>query len=182
MKTLNIFRKVFFVIGAALVAVAAVLHGVISDSAMTAVAVATGVSVVCVTVLALILGLVLDFSKNEVAHKVGIGLHVSAVVILVTYALAWFMVLPGNENNPGGWIECFVIFGGAALYGFGWFMTLLMHASRRYDGVACGCKAIQPEEDAHIAAIMKWKKLYNEGIITEREFIDKRNEILGLRK
>jgi len=181
MKTLNIFRKVFFVVGAAVLAVSAVLHGVVSDTSMTAVAVATGVSVVCVSVLALILGLVLDFSKNEVAHKVGIGLHVSAVVVLVTYALAWFMVLPGNENNPGGFIECFVIFGGAAVYGFGWFMTLLMHAAGRCECGACG-KTIQPEEDAHIAAIMKWKKLYNEGIITEREFIDKRNEILGLRK
>lgn len=183
MKTLNVFRKVFFAVGAALVGAGAVVHGVISDSAMAASAVAAGFSAIFVGVLCVVLGLVLDTAKGETAHKVGVGLHVSGIVILVTYALVWFMVLPGAENDPAGYIECFVILGGAAVYGFGWFMTLLMHAARKYECGACGAsKAIQPEEDAHIAAIMKWKKLYNEGIITEREFIDKRNEILGLRK
>lgn len=183
MKTLNIFRKVFFAVGAVLVAAAAVMHGVLSDTAMAEAAVITGFSAIFVGVITLVVGLVLDSAKSEVAHKVGVGMHVAGMVILVTYALAWFMIIPGVENSPAGYIECFVILGGAALYGLGWFMALLMHACRKYECGECGAqRAIQPEEDAHIAAIMKWKKLYNEGIITEREFIDKRNEILGLRK
>lgn len=182
MKTLNIFRKVFFVVGAAAVAVAAVLQAAMGDLTMATLTVSTGLSVLFVGVLLLILGLVLDSSKNEVAHKIGVGLHVAGIVMLVVYAIAWFISLP-DPNKPAGYMDCIVILVGAVVYGLGWFMTLLMHASRRYECGACGAaKAIQPEEDAHIAAIMKWKKLYNEGIITEREFIDKRNEILGLRK
>ena len=47
---------------------------------------------------------------------------------------------------------------------------------------AC-CKCCKEEEgDAQVEKIMKWKDFYNEGIITEREFIQKRNEILGLHK
>ena len=45
---------------------------------------------------------------------------------------------------------------------------------------ACCCK--EEEGDAQVEKIMKWKDFYNEGIITEREFIQKRNEILGLHK
>ena len=46
------------------------------------------------------------------------------------------------------------------------------------------CKSCCKEEegDAQVEKIMKWKDFYNEGIITEREFIQKRNEILGLHK
>ena len=45
------------------------------------------------------------------------------------------------------------------------------------------CKCCKEEEgDAQVEKIMKWKDFYNEGIITEREFIQKRNEILGLHK
>jgi len=50
---------------------------------------------------------------------------------------------------------------------------------RRKDGCKC-CK--EEEGDAQVEKIMKWKDFYNEGIITEREFIQKRNEILGLHK
>ena len=48
----------------------------------------------------------------------------------------------------------------------------------------CCCCEEQPEPvsdlDAQVEEVMKWKNLYVEGIITEREFIDKRNEILRL--
>lgn len=45
------------------------------------------------------------------------------------------------------------------------------------------CECCKEEEgDAQVEKIMKWKDFYNEGIITEREFIQKRNEILGLHK
>lgn len=46
----------------------------------------------------------------------------------------------------------------------------------------CSCKCEEGSTDAQVEKIMKWKDLYNEGIITEREFIQKRNEILGLHK
>lgn len=184
MKTLNIFRKVFFVVGAVLMVAGVVGCAVLATNAIEgAAAIASGVSVVFLGTILLVLGLLLDSSKSEVAHKVGIGLHVAAVVMFATYALFLFIGPAVEGYEVIGDIECILLIAGGAVYGLGWFMTLLMHASRRYECGACGAsKAIQPEEDAHIAAIMKWKKLYNEGIITEREFIDKRNEILGLRK
>lgn len=48
------------------------------------------------------------------------------------------------------------------------------------EGKCACCK--EEEGDAQVEKIMKWKDFYNEGIITEREFIQKRNEILGLHK
>ena len=47
----------------------------------------------------------------------------------------------------------------------------------------CECKCEEKSDlDAQVDEVMKWKNLYVEGIITEREFIDKRNEILRLSK
>lgn len=49
----------------------------------------------------------------------------------------------------------------------------------------CNCECEKEEKsdlDAQVEEVMKWKNLYVEGIITEREFIDKRNEILRLSK
>ena len=46
----------------------------------------------------------------------------------------------------------------------------------------CECEKPVSDLDAQVEEVMKWKNLYVEGIITEREFIDKRNEILRLSK
>ena len=54
----------------------------------------------------------------------------------------------------------------------------------REEECECCCCEEQAEPasdlDAQVEEVMKWKNLYVEGIITEREFIDKRNEILRL--
>ena len=62
--------------------------------------------------------------------------------------------------------------------------------ARKAEAKECECccceeyQEPQPEPvsdlDAQVEEVMKWKNLYVEGIITEREFIDKRNEILRL--
>jgi len=46
----------------------------------------------------------------------------------------------------------------------------------------CCCKDAEAAEDVVIERIMKWKRLYDEGIITDREFVEKRNEILGIER
>ena len=46
----------------------------------------------------------------------------------------------------------------------------------------CECEKEESDLDRQVEEVMKWKNLYVEGIITEREFIDKRNEILRLSK
>lgn len=58
-------------------------------------------------------------------------------------------------------------------------------AKRRKEACCCcrkECEAPASDLDEQVEEIMKWKNLYVEGIITEREFIDKRNEILRLSK
>ncbi len=46
----------------------------------------------------------------------------------------------------------------------------------------CCCEEPVSDLDNQVEEVMKWKNLYVEGIITEREFIDKRNEILRIAK
>lgn len=46
----------------------------------------------------------------------------------------------------------------------------------------CCCEEPVSDLDEQVEEVMKWKNLYVEGIITEREFIDKRNEILRIAK
>ena len=46
----------------------------------------------------------------------------------------------------------------------------------------CCCEEPVSDLDVQVEEVMKWKNLYVEGIITEREFIDKRNEILRIAK
>jgi len=68
--------------------------------------------------------------------------------------------------------------------GFFWMLEHIfkkVQVIRGRDAKKCEC-CKEEEGDAQVEKIMKWKDFYNEGIITEREFIQKRNEILGLHK
>ena len=82
-----------------------------------------------------------------------------------------------------------------ALIGLGIFHFALSHIFREaYARVSknvaeeevceCCCCKEEPASDldAQVEEVMRWKNLYVEGIITEREFIDKRNEILRISK
>lgn len=67
---------------------------------------------------------------------------------------------------------------------FFWFLEHLfkkIQVIKAKEFKKCECHK-EEEGDAQVEKIMKWKDFYNEGIITEREFIQKRNEILGLHK
>lgn len=66
-----------------------------------------------------------------------------------------------------------------------WALEHIFKEVQKIRGNDKACKCCKCEEgstDVQVEKIMKWKDLYNEGIITEREFIQKRNEILGLHK
>ena len=67
--------------------------------------------------------------------------------------------------------------------GFFWALEHIFKKVQVIKGREGKCACCKEEEgDAQVEKIMKWKDFYNEGIITEREFIQKRNEILGLHK
>lgn len=183
--------RILFVLAIVFCALSLVLQGLLgmlffASVESIALAFFSSLSVFAVGVFLLIVGYALDCAKNDSVHRLGIGLHVAGMALLTglgVYLLLQPVLLTAVDGNTVDLsADSLLILVGAVLYAIAWFLVLLVHVARRgcEDG---GCKeALQPEEDVHVAAIMKWKKLYNEGIITEREFIDKRNEILGLRK
>ena len=66
--------------------------------------------------------------------------------------------------------------------GFFWMLEHIFKKVQVIKARGCKCESQECAGDAQVEKIMKWKDFYNEGIITEREFIQKRNEILGLHK
>lgn len=56
---------------------------------------------------------------------------------------------------------------------------LVKHNKEKKGCCSCGCE-VKSDLDSQVAEVLKWKNLYVEGVITEREFIDKRNEILRI--
>lgn len=59
---------------------------------------------------------------------------------------------------------------------------LVKHNKEKKCHCGCECGEVKSDLDAQVAEVLKWKNLYVEGVITEREFIDKRNEILRISK
>ena len=181
--------KVLFVLAIVFASLAVVLEGVfwmlgLSSTGTVVYALTSGLSVAFVGLLLLIVGWSLDNAKSDSLHRLGIGFHVTGFAILTAAAIVFIFAdepLLTALMIDGSFIDSILILVGLVLYAVAWFLILLCHVARR-GCPECKGEALKPEEDVHVAAIMKWKKLYNEGIITEREFIDKRNEILGLRK
>ena len=141
---------------------------------------------------------------ERIFHYVKIWLFVLAVVLLAysVFSLAAFgaecaLVAAGEQDAPDwealGVDDVYGVF--AAALGFASLPLLLIvgaglfwaleHIFKKVQVIRGkdACKCCKEEEgDAQVEKIMKWKDFYNEGIITEREFIQKRNEILGLHK
>lgn len=74
----------------------------------------------------------------------------------------------------------FLVIGSIVMWALEHIFKMVQVIRKRDAAKCCSCK--EEEGDAQVEKIMKWKDFYNEGIITEREFIQKRNEILGLHK
>ena len=143
---------------------------------------------------------------ERIFHYVKIWLFILAVVVIALglFSSSALIVFDGEAIDYTGVEEAVelsgadavayawtVFAGGLAafslylLVGAGLFWALehifkKVQVIRSRDCKACCCK--EEEGDAQVEKIMKWKDFYNEGIITEREFIQKRNEILGLHK
>lgn len=73
---------------------------------------------------------------------------------------------------------------GVLHYAFAHIFAMAYKNARKHACEKCECceKAPASDLDAQVEEVMRWKNLYVEGIITEREFIDKRNEILRIAK
>lgn len=137
---------------------------------------------------------------ERIFHYVKIWLFILAVVI-IAYSLFGIASVTALVDDSGAiaWdaeagfgsaddvILALVGFASLPLFllvgaGFFWMLEHIFKKVQVIRGRDCKPCCKEEEGDAQVEKIMKWKDFYNEGIITEREFIQKRNEILGLHK
>ncbi|MDY6275897.1 MAG: SHOCT domain-containing protein [Bacilli bacterium] len=139
---------------------------------------------------------------ERIFHYVRIWLFIFAVLYLAfaMFGLAGVVYFDGESyvidaevagvaaDEAGAYVLTTVIAAGALSFYMvagSVFFWMLEHIFKKIQVIRGkdACKCCKEEEgDAQVEKIMKWKDFYNEGIITEREFIQKRNEILGLHK
>ena len=124
---------------------------------------------------------------HRVCHYIALWLFVVAGVNLVlALTLSWIPFAGG------------VFVAWCAWWGLGWVLvavcflvkSILFRQIRDKVARKCSCRecccckeekaVVHSDLDAQVEEVLKWKNLYVEGIITEREFIDKRNEILRI--
>ena len=167
-KFLSYAEKALLIIAAALVMLAFVLSPLVDEPYGFKGLLTSSVtfSVLGAFWILLAVGLGSAAYLNPKFHKVGIW------VTLVTYVTVLAISLvPMTGTNVG--ISCIVALIGAIVY----FVCLLLNA--------IGClipKTCSPDNDPRIQAVLKWKELADQGIISKEEFEEKRCAILGIKK
>lgn len=161
MKVFNVIKKIILILSFVLLGVCFVLAGITLNS--TDAAISTGLLMFVVPAF---VGFFLFGSENKIANKIGMGLTTAAMLIELFFALTSL----GNSTAA--------IFGlfSVVLYAIYFIVVFVGY-------LAMGDKADNdPEKDPRITKILGWKKLKEEGIISEEEFEEKRVAILGLKK
>ncbi len=167
MKALKIARIILLAVAATLVGVSFIL-GKDGNGALMVVMNTTNFYLIGAGIgfgLA-VAGSILLFSKNKIALALGIGFTVS--FYLATLSLLFV---------SGATILVLLAPIGSIVYAVSWALELIRVAvahTRRDD--------LDPTSDPKIEAIIKWRNLLDKKIITEEEFMEKRNAILGFEK
>ena len=161
MKVFNVIKKIILILSFVLLGVCFVLAGITLDSRDAAIS--TGLLMFVVPAF---IGFFLFGSENKIANKIGMGLTTAAMLI------EFFFALTNLDYSTAAIIGlCSVV-----LYAIYFIVVFVGH-------LAMGDKADNdPEKDPRITKILGWKKLKEEGIISEEEFEEKRVAILGLKK
>ena len=163
MRALRITRKVLVIVACCLFGVAFVLPAFVESDGLFAALFSShlGAGIAIVMVVA---GSILLFSKNAIARAFAIAFTVSV------YAFALLGFLAGGEG-----LVYLVAFIAAIVYLVSWLFALIVYAvgHAKHDDS-------DPNSDARIEAILKWRNLLDKKIITEEEFMEKRNHILGI--
>ena len=161
MKIFNVIKKTILILSCVLLGVCFVLAGITLDPNDTAIS--TGLLMFVVPAF---IGFFLFGSENKIANRIGMGLTTAAMLIQLFFALTKL------ENSTAAIIGLWSV----VLYAI-YFMVVFVGY------LAMGDKADNdPEKDPRITKILGWKKLLEEGIISEEEFEEKRIAILGLKK
>lgn len=161
MKVFNVIKKIILILSFVLLGVCFVFAGITLDSHDAALS--TGLLMFIVPAF---IGFFLFGSENKIANKIGMGLTTAAMLIEL------FLVLTSLNNSTAAIFGLFSV----VLYAIYFIVVFVGY-------LAMGDKADNdPEKDPRITKILGWKKLKEEGIISEEEFEEKRVAILGLKK
>lgn len=167
-KVMNKLYYAFLIASVSVMILSYALAGILEGGGNYAqVASTLATALAATTVTSLLVGLTLVFTKNEISTKVGLGL------LLAGFGMAFITVL----NSMTGTLPYFAIMSLVAiiLFGISFIFKAIAVADKRSN-------SDDPDEDPTIQKIIKWKKLLDEGILTEQEYQDKREAILGLNK
>ena len=161
MKILDIIKKIVLILSFVVCAVAFVFGAITLDQ--NDAVFSTGL--ISFIVLGMV-GILLFFSKNEIAKKIGIGISTGVMLIQLYFAIG--LIDSGSVAAILGLVS-------VVLYAI-YFLIALIGTLALGNG---SCE--DPETDPRIKKILGWKKLQNEGIISAEEFEEKRQEILGFK-
>lgn len=126
--------------------------------------------------LLLLVGAVLKFCKGETPSRVGESLVLTAVVVVFVIALVLLVESIKSDATPLSAIIGLV--GGIA-----YICYVLVKAVIVIIGLVKPEAAVDsPSTDSKIQAVLQWKELMDQNIISKEEFEKKRVSILGLDK
>lgn len=181
-KALNWISVIALWVSAVLLGVAVIVPALSEeaiDAAFSLVVLASYLVVICGAV-----GVLLIFSKNDTAKKIGHGLYIATLIISLASALNFINVEPTAvtaatttaEVETVSAIGAILILIGAILGAVHYLLQLVILILNN------GAKDSGPYSDSRIVRIKEWKQLLDEGIITKEEYEEKRVTILGLKK
>ena len=169
MKALKITRIVLVAVAAVLLGASIVFSSLPQTTPVTTVVAqfvpyfTWGVALAFVMVVT---GSIFLFSRNTVVRAIGVGFTVAP------YAIALTMLFIGTADLFG-LLAAF----GAIVYALSWVFELIMYIVRHADR-----EDLDPDDDPKVQAVLRWKRLCDEKVITEEEYEAKRVAILGLKK
>lgn len=149
---------------------AGALEGSALENTLAQTASTVGIALATSTVGLLVVGLTLSFTKNDISKKIGLGFMLSGIGLNAVTAVNTLVV--SGENTP------YFIY--VSLVGIILFAASFVFLAFAY--VDKNSASDDPDQDPAIQKLIKWKKLLEEGVITQDEFTEKRNLLLGIKK
>ena len=177
MKAFKLTSSIMLIIAGLMLVVGIIIPATATDNTVEA-AFITLVQLNAIIIACAGAGIFLMFSKNEVAKKVGNGLTVASFVAALFCAVN-AMVLSGEMADAG--VDDAEISIGAVIVIIAAVFLLLHYAFLIANAIVSKNSAnINPSDDIRIERIREWKKLLDEGIISQEEYEEKRSQILQL--
>ncbi len=184
---LKIVRKVLFLLSVLLLGICLLLDGTTTTSLTTSssstanpafseIVILSGISVT-IYLITLFLGAVINFSKNELASRIGFAMvGCSALEALIGFFNVCAAVNLASDSSSSKTVSIGI---GSILALVGVILFCCAVVLYLFEMFVSGMDNTK-STDARIMEVKKWKELLNEEIITREEFEAKRTEVLKL--